>query len=371
MKLRQNLWECVLLVGVLLGHMPALAEEWRRSGSMPMTLEYDSNPTLSATNKQGVSRTKITPTYNLIGTYGVDEIKAGLALRLERSSNEAISQNREDPILSLGWRRQTQTGEFGLVANYEQASTRFTELDETGQQLRDGTRTTQSLGGKWRSTVSERSTLSADGNYKQVDYDQSGLTDYANLTAGLTYSYAWSERIEPFIRVAASHYEPSGSTLPSSDNSTLMVGVKWKESEHLEWTGQAGASRVSGATSDTGWIGSLAMRYLGKRYDLLLDAGRYVKDSGQGGFVESDQIKGAWSYALGERTRTGVDVSWRDNKSANPNTIRQLTVWAGYELSQFWNARLYYQRRERQQTGFADATGDLLGLSLIYAHPGF
>ena len=294
-KLRQNLLGWALTAGALLGllgHVPALADEWRQSGSVPMTLEYDSNPTLSANNKQSVWRTKILPAYNLIGTYGVDEIKAGLALRIERSSDEAISQNREDPILSLGWRRLTQTGEFGLVANYEQASTRFTELEETGQQLRDGTRTTQSLAGNWRSTISERSTLSADGNYKQVSYDQGGLTNYANLTAGLTYSYAWSERIEPFVRGTASHYEPSGSTLPSSDHTSLMGGVKWKASEYLEWTAQAGASSVSGATSDTGWIGSLAVHYLGPRYDLLLDAGRYVKDSGQGGFIESDDIKG-------------------------------------------------------------------------------
>ena len=358
-------------VGLLLGHMPAFASDWRQSGSLLMTLEHDSNPLLSPTSKKGVSRTIIAPNYNLTGTYGADEFKAGLGLRIERSSDKNIRENRDDPELSFGWQRQTETGGLGLTAKYDEASARFSELAESGLVIRDGKRKTQSLAGNWRSAVSERTSLAADAEYKSVIYDGGALTDFTNLTGGLTFGYAWSERIEPFIRAAASHYEPSGSTLPSSDNTSLLGGVKWKSSEYLEWTAQAGANRVSGRTSDTGWIGSLALRYLGPRNDFSLDVGREVNASGQGGFVESDQIRGAWSYALGERARTGVDVSWRDNKGINPNTLRQLTVWAGYELSQFWNARLYYQRRERLQNGLADATGNVLGLTLVYAHPGF
>ena len=128
--------------------------------------------------------------------------------------------------------------------------------------------------------------------------------------------------------------------------------------------------------SDTGWQGSFALRYLGPRYDASFDIGRSIAASGEGGYVESDQIKGTLGYAIDERTRSGLDASWQDNKGIAPNTMQQFGAWASHELSPFWNARLYYRHKQRQQNGLlrttqTDASGDVLGLTFIYTHPDF
>ena len=350
---------------------PAVADKWHRSVSLPVSIDYDSNSTLSSTGKTALWITRAVPNLSLTGTYGSDEIKAGLALQIEEPSDKRIAMSRQDPSVSLDWRRQTQTGEFGVAAKYDEASTRVSELQESGLVVRDGTRTTSLIAGSWRSTVTERSSLTADVEHKAVAYGSGTLTGFSNSTLGMTYGYAWSERIEPFLRVSSSHYAPDSVAVASSDNQALTGGVKLKVSEQLEWTGQAGTSKVSGQTESTGWQGSFVLRYTGTQSDLSIDAGRAISPSGEGGFVKANQIKGAWGHAIDERTRAGLDASWRDSKGNTPNTMNQLGAWASRELSPFWNARLSYQHKQRQQSGQADASANLLGVTLIYVHPDF
>jgi len=363
----------LLAAGCTLGSVPVLAGEWDQSVSLPTSLEYDSNLPLSATKKQGVSRLIIVPAYSLVGTYGIDELKAGLGLHVERSSDQRVSMNREDPNLLLGWRRLTETGEFSLTTKYDQVSSRQAELQDTGRVATDSTRKTGSLGGVWRSAVTEFSTLTADADYKTVSYDAGTQTNFNNLSAGIKWDYAWSERIEPFLRFSVSHYDPdkTTATVASSDYYTVTGGVKMKASEHLEWTAQGGPSRVSARTSDTGWQGSFDMQYRGDRYDAAFNMGRSMTVSGDGGFVAANRVTGTFGYTIDERSGAGFAASWQDNKGNNPNTMQQLGAWASHELSPLLHGRLYYQHKLRRQDGQPDASGDVLGVTLVYSPRGF
>jgi hypothetical protein len=373
LKLRCRTRLLLLAAGCTLGSVPVLAGEWEQSISLPATIEHDTNLPLATTNKQGVSRLIVVPAYSLVGTYGLDELKAGLGLRVERSSDQRISIDREDPNLLFGWRRQTETGEFGLTATYQEVSSRAAELENTGGIAPDSTQKTGSLKGLWRSAVTERSTLSTDADYKMVSYDGGTQTDYKNLVAGISWNYTWSERIEPFLRFSASHYEPDKTTVSvaKSDYYAATVGVKVKASEHLEWTAQGGPGRVSARTTDTGWQGSFDMKYRGDRYDVGFSMGRSVTTSGDGGFVASDRVASTFGYIIDERSSLGLFASWQDNKGDNPNTMQQLGASVSHELSQFWHARLYYQHKLRRQDGQSDASGDVLGVTLVYSPQSF
>ncbi len=363
----------LLTVGGTLGSVPVLAGDWQQSVSLPTTLEHDSNVSLSATNKQAVSRLIVLPAYSLVGTYGINELKAGLGLRVERSSQQRASINRNDPNFQFGWRRLTETGEFGLTAKYDEVSSREAALLETGSVTADNTRKTKSLGGLWRFAASELSTLTFDADYKKVSYDAGAQTDFNNLAAGLTWAYTWSERIEPFLRFAVNRYDPdkSTATVNSSDYSTVTAGVKIKTSENVEWSAQGGPGHMSARTGESGWQGSLGMQYRGERYDTTLNIGRSSAPSGDGGFVASDRVTGTFGYTIGERSGLGFSASWQGNKGNNPNTMQQLGGWGSHELSPFLHARLYYQHKLRHQNGQPDASGDVLGITLVYSPPGF
>ncbi len=363
----------LLTVGGTLGSVPVLAGDWQQTISLPTTLEHDSNLSLSATNKQAVSRLIVLPAYNLVGTYEINEFTAGLGLRVERSSNQRASFNRNDPNLQFGWRHLTETGEFGLTAKYDEVSSRAAALEETGSVTIDSTRKTKSLGGLWRFAASELSALTFDAGYTRVSYDAGAQTGFNNLAAGIAWNYAWSERIEPFLRFSINRYDPekSTATVTASDYSTVTGGVKIKTSERLEWTAQGGPSRISTLPGKTGWQGNLSMQYRGDRYDTSLNIGRSSAPSGDHGFVASDRAGGTFGYTVDERSGVGFSASWQGNKGNNPNTMQQLGGWASHVLSQFLHARLYYQHKMRHQNGQPDASGDVLGISLVYSPPVF
>lgn len=336
-----------------------------------MTLESESNPTLVLNGGAKLGRTRVVPDYRLSGTFGVDQVGAGLALQVERSSDRNISLPRQDPSLFLNWRRQTLTGEFGLSTKYQEASTGTSELSETGLIARDGTRKTQSVSGNWRSAISDYSSLAANADRTSVAYDSGTLTNYTNTSVGLTYSYVWSERSEPFFRLETSHYAPDGAAAgTSSTSNTLTGGVQVKISENLGLTAQAGRRKVSSAGPGV-LQGSIAFRHTGQNQSTMLEVSRSSSASGAGGFVESDLLKGGWSYNIDARTQSGIDVSRNNTKGLAANTMKQLGAWVSHELSPHWIARLNYQYRQRQQSGTPDASSGLLGLSLIYSHPDF
>lgn len=359
----------ILGVGCTLAS-PVLAGDWQRSVSVPVTYETDSNPTLAAQGSETLRRMKVAPSFKLTGSFDVDDLWANASLLVERSSNRSVSLPRRDPGLQVGWRHLLAAGEYGLVANYREASTRVAELEETGLITRDGTRRTRSIGANWRMATSERGTAAATADYSSVDDDGATGAGSRNTSVNLSYTYALSDRFEPFLRVMASHYVPANAGV-TSDNTSVTAGAQIKGSDNLEWTVQGGPSRVSAAASATRWQGSLALRHAGIRHAATLEVGRSVSATGTSGFVESDRLRGSFTYTVGEHTHTGLDVSRARTKGLAANTMDQLSIWASHDLSQYWNARVNIIHKQRRQAGLDAASADMVGLTLIYSHLGF
>jgi hypothetical protein len=350
----------------------AHAATWQSSIAVPSSVEYDSNPLLLTSGEKGVTRTIIAPEYSLVGTAGRDEFQFGLGAYVVRSSDTNIVTDREDPRLKLGWQRETETGGFGLTAKYEESSTLSTAVQETGVVATDGTQKLYTLGGNWHTALSERSTLLNETDYTHVTYDIPTLINYDELANRLTWSYAWSEQTEVFTRLGVRRYEPEkGSAVASSSNSyTPTVGVNFQLSEQFKGTVYAGVNQVSGSGESPKGQGGLTLQYTGERFDAIVDAGRSTVASGDGGFVEADNLKGTFSYAIDEIRRTGFDASWQDTKGQTPNTLRNYSAWISQELSPFWIARLSFTYKERQQDGLPDASANIVGMTLVYSYPG-
>lgn len=318
-----------------------------------------------------MTRTIIAPDYSLVGTSDQDEFQFGLGVNVVRSSNTSIVSDREDPRLKLGWQRETETGAFGLTARYEESSTLSSTVQETGVVVSDGTQKMTSLAGNWRTALSERSTLLNEIEYSHVTYDIDSLTNYDELSNRLSYTYAWSERVELFTRFGARRYEPDeGSAVASSNSYTPDIGMNYQISERLRGSVYVGANQISGTDSGPTSQGGFTLYYTGERVETSIDAGRTTLASGDGGFVETENLRGTWSYSIDETRRTGFDASWQDTKGQTPNTLRNYGAWFSQELSPFWIARLSYTYKQRQQDGLPDATANVVGLTLTYSYPG-
>lgn len=361
---------------ILILPFPGLAQAaiWHSSVAVPMSVEYDSNPQLMTSGEKGATSTSIAPEYDLVGTYGRDQLHLGLGVTVLRSSDTSVVSDREDPDLALGWERETERGRYGFTGRYVENSTLSSVVQQTGVVTTDGTQKLYSLGGNWSTALTERNTLSNETEYRNVRYDISTLTDYDELSTRFDWTYAWNERTDLFTRFSAKRYEPDDS-LDGNDASTNdyspSVGVKYQFSERLQGGLRAGVNRLSGAEGGTSGEGGLELHYQGERLDASIAADRSSVASGEGGYAEVDQVQGAWSYAVDERSQLGMDASWQDSKGSTPNTLRKVGAWASCELSPFWLVRLSLVYQERQQDGLPDATGKVLGLSLTYRFPDF
>lgn len=358
----------IMLAALVLYSGQGWAASWQQAWSARVSTEYDTNPTMSPTNPGGIWRALLEPGYKLKRTGGANELNAGAALLIARTSNKTLSQDRNDPSVFLDGRRQSDAGEFGLSAKYDEVATRIAEIDNAGPFIADGTRVSRTISGSWSKALSERSTLWADGSYQGVSYKGGPYVNYANQTAGLKLSHAWSEGSMSYLRVSNVKYVPAGGG-PSSSLANATLGWNWKVADDLEGTLQTGKSRSSAAQMST--QGMAEVKYTGQRTWFVLNANRQVTPSGLGGFVTADQAKVSWSYALSERSNTGIDLGWGKSHFTTDIINRTAGAWLQHELNSFWVVRTNYLHKISEQDGVGRASSNILGIALVYTHTDF
>ena len=369
LKLRQFAGMLIPFAGLMFYTGQSFAATWQQALSARATTEYETNPALSSTNQSRTRRFLIEPDYTLARADGVDELKAGLALQIVRSSNQAVSLNREDPRAFLNWSHQSNVGEFGISARYEEMATRATEMDSTGLTTVDGTRTTRTTAASWSKALSERSTLSADGAYSSVFYKNGANVDYVTRSGGLKLSHEISEGVVPFINMSYVDQKLAGS-VSSSRRVNAILGLNWKTTERLNLTTYAGRSRSNTASSGSTNQYGLAAQYVGQLTGFSIKADRQTSPSGLGGFITSDQISSSLSHDFSERNKAGIDMGWRKNRSITNDINRNMDAWFQHDLSAFWHIRAHCLRRIREAGIVGRASSNLIGITLTYRNSG-
>lgn len=359
-------------VVILCSHQSG-ADPWQQAWSAQVSTEYDSNPAMIQASQIQASKVEVwrsifEPSYTLHGTNGVNELGAGVALQVARSSNKVLSPNREDARGFLNWQRHSNTGEFGLSGVYDEAATRNTAIDNTGPGFADSTRASRTLSAQWSQALSERANFGLDGSYEKVSYKGGAFTNYVSRSGGMKLDYAWSEYSVPFFRMSYADYKPDyyGSSLSRLTN--VVLGCNWKISDYLQWSLQGGRSKVDGAKAST--QGAATIQYLGQRARVDVNASRQVTTSGLGGFIKVDQAKGSWSYIWSEHSKTGIDLEWQKNHYITTITQNTAGTWLQYDTNQFWRTRMYYLHKINRDA-LGKAYSNILGVAVTYTPAGF
>jgi hypothetical protein len=368
LKLRRFLGSAIMLTALVLYSDQGWSASWQQAWSARAFAEHESNPTMAPAYGISIWRSVFEPSYKFKGTDGVNELNAGLDLQIARSSNKMLSPNRDDPSAFVGWRRQTETGALGLSADYDQVGTRITAIDNTGPGLADNTRTSRKISANLSQALSERSNVALDGAYQHVSYQGGNFIDYVTRSGGMKLSYAWDERSTPFLRLSYVDYEPANGS-PPSYLANVLLGWNWKISDYLEWTLQGGRTKIKD-TQKMGTQGAVTVQYTGQRIGWALNADRQVSPSGFGGFITVDQVQGNWSYALSERSKTGIDFGWQKNYLSPAIATTTAGAWLQQDINSFWGTRMYYLHKFSKQVGIS-ANSNILGVALTYTPADF
>lgn len=349
---------------------PVLSATWTKGVTLPVTLEFDTNPAMAANSPHGVWRLKGSPGISLDAVQGLDQWTADVKLQVERSSDKTIVLDREDPNVTVAWKRLLEKGELGITGHYVEASTRLSEFQDTGLVTKDGSRTTESISAYWTRAISERLTLLLNGEYRKLKYDAGNQTGNKNQSVTGRLNYSLTENLTPYVTVSFSRFAPDGG---GGDTKSLagLGGLGWQLNDKLSGDVQLGLNRTSTGSADkVDWQGAATIDYVDERSKYLLSYSRTTGSAGASSSITADRVNGTWVHNLNEIDSVGVALNWRKNRGANPIENRSLNAWYGRDISQGWNVRLSCEYKDTDR-GSGSAIARIFGATLTYSTPDF
>ena len=348
----------------------------QQSLTIPLSLEYNSNPRLSTSNGQSVDRVILVPDYSITSSQGSNQWFAQASLRLEQTSDQTISQNRNDPSLNLGWTHDYETGQFGINALVDSQSTRVSEFADSGLVSEDNTRNTRRLSLNWLNNLSERTSLTLNGIATNVTFDDlatTGLVNYRNELVNARFSYDLSEQVVTFTQLSFSRYKPQGLTGVNSEIKSADIGLTWNVNEKFNMTTSAGINEIKSEGSIQGigrWQAMLNMQYTTLLTNSHLSLSKNYIPGSTGIINETNQITAGWTYSLSDKENLVVDISWYQNLTLNETVTKSLAANYTRQISLSWDFRLSAVHRNRNDN-LTTASSNSIMTSIIYNLPDF
>lgn len=351
-------------LSVLSASHHAGAVEIQKQVLVPLGVEYDTNPDMSPATRYPVWRYTATPRLILNIDDGSNTWLVDGSVLVQRNSNDdAVLKHREDPSITLGWRRVLERGTIAANARYAEASSRNTEFRTTGFLAEEGTTYTKAVDATWTHSLSERLLFSLAGLHDDISFTGVGLTNYTLSTVTPTLTYSLNERVDPFVQLRYSHLNPEDG-IDSSDLTAVVVGVNVKASEKFSWGVRAGGNNISGLESRTPWTGGVTAEYTTDKTRTTFELARTIAGAGIGGFLESDDLRAGWAYDISQINRAGVDLLLHDSRG-DEYKARQLGGWFERDLGRHWMTRLTLVRKESEYAG-EEAGANVLGVAVIF-----
>ncbi len=361
----------IILASFIFYSEQSWADLWHSDLTAELGTDYAVDPALLPGNSTGVWLDKFNPSYALTRTDGPDQLKAEAGLKVVKSSNLTQSANRTDPDASLNWLRQSNVGEFGIVAKYEQLATR--EIPDYASQLTiDSTRDTRTLSASWSKALSERNTLSANVADMGVNFTGGGTyTNFTSRSGTVKFAHGLSENVVPFLSTSYVEMELAGGGT-SIHVISPMLGVNWKASEHLDSTLQVGQSREYGVSNGSALAYqdpqfAAEVDYKGEKTELTLKADHLTIPSGLGGFITANHDSGILTYNLSERNTAGFELKWIRDYTITNDGYGTMETWLKHDLDALWAVKTHYIHRLHERGDIGSASSNVLGVSLIYS----
>lgn len=349
---------------------------WIYSLSVPSDLEYDSNPLMSSTQSQSVTRLRTMPQLHARYQGDRDELEINGGIALERSSDPQVSADRQDPRVRADWRHATPVGGYGMYMALEQEAYRSADVAVQVPRELDGTRRLVDFGANWTYTVDPNHTLSANAHQERVTFDAGQIADYWLSAATVQFSGVTSERTSWYTSAAAQSYRPAATPgLPSSHENSgsfgVLAGYRRALTESMDLDLGAGLVRFTGPLPDTGWQGTAKLTYKGPRLDAWMEASRRPDvDTASSRMSLTSIARVGVRYALDERSGLGLTASASRFHAFEDTSAKELTAVYDRQLTRFWSMAVRAQYRARtDQAG--SATANLVSLTVKYLNPDF
>lgn len=344
--------------------------------SISTGVEYDSNPAFTSSKPQSVWRFTALPTYTASLVEDRNRWFTTAGLSLQRSTDSALSESRQDPSLLVGWEHEYERGSFNVIANYSKTSSRLNEFTSNGVVDQDGSATSKSISASFARLLTDRLNLSAAGQYLQINYQGSGLSNYNTTSLSSSLTYELNEKVSPFVQIGVSKLNSEAGNRQSNNQSnnqsnlseSLLIGTKAELRPNLNMSASLGINHQQ--ESGNGLVTNLTMTYLAEKYNVQGSLSRNVSASGLGEFQKTNNLNLRYAYELSDKARVGSDFSWSNNSSVGGNSTLQIGGWYSKEITESLQLRLNLNLKQLS-SGSQSANSNIVGISINYNTPVF
>ena len=343
---------------------------------LPLTFEHETNPGFSSTVEQPINRAIFVPNYSLVVNNGTEQLTATASLRVERSSDQTISEDRNDPSINLVWQQDYETGNFSVAALMNEQSTRVSEFTDSGLVYADNTRNTRTATINWLNNLTEITSLTLNGTITDVTFDRqvtAGLVDYTYEFLNTRLSYSLGEQTQSFAQLSFSRFKPEDINGIVNETRSYDVGLTWQANEIFNMTVSAGANETESNLSDSStksWQAMFSMQYTTLRTNSHLSVSRNQTPSSTGSINEMNQLTAGWTYNLSEIDNIALGFNGVQNLTLNNTETKSLSVNYTRQINLSWDFRLSILDRNINDN-LTSVTSNSVMASIIYNLPNF
>ena len=340
-------------------------------GTVEVGTDYHSNiQFLDDKIEESVYIYSIVPEYKVSALDGKNKWFGSLGIRLEKSSNQTIRDDRDDPFGKIGWQRELENGKLELAADYVKQSSRQTQFGQTGVLAVDGSTVAKSASAVWLHGITPKLDLTTNAEYQDTAFSGvSELSDFNTKNLGFELMYKFNERVKPYVGVVATDYKANGLLGNSRIKyQTYTAGADVTLNPKFSFNASAGMVQFNSSSQDE-LVGGVTASYLGNRYQVQGTLARTVFPTGLNNIEVGDQLRVDYSYSLTEVSRFGVGTAATQNKSGIDT--QDITGFYDYDLSRSWLMHVEVGQRYLKTAGVESADDTQLGVFFTYTGPKF
>lgn len=345
----------------------AFSAEYIQTANVNAGFELDSNPRM-VSDEKSVWLNKVSPKYTITRTDDLNEQYFRFGYLLQRSSDELLSVDRDDPTVDLGWIHSFEKSLMSISARFNKSATRSSEIDESGELVGDADRISREFNANFTHLLNERIRMNIGGGYSNIDYvGNTTLNGFDTKKLNSSISYDLTPNIQSFLSISKVNQERVlGETIVVN----TMVGLNWQYSDVLSAGISVGRNKLSGDVSGQGSAFMSNIKYLTENINSSLEVSRTVSPTGLNGFIESDKVKVNIGYDIDDNYTSKFSYGFNKNNTLNTNQTQIYRFSLDRKITKLWSANMYVVHKDLQND-FRSASANVLGIGLQYNHPDF
>ncbi|MEM7504859.1 MAG: hypothetical protein AAF417_22710, partial [Pseudomonadota bacterium] len=295
---------------------------------------------------------------------------------------ERTDENSLDLGADASLRHRTERSVFSLAGNVARATTRTTEIEDSGRDLSDSERISVGGNGSWSYSLTERMAAGIQGGGSYVTYDTNQFDDFRTLTGGTFATYQVTQ--QDSVRVNATYTNFETLTGPDNTSDVVVVNGVWTHVFHPQWQAsltlggnytseeedvQVGNTTVTQKDNQFGFDAGASVTYTEERGSISGSFTHGIAPSGVGRLVRRNALTLNTSYRATPTITFGFSTSFIQQEALSGSSDDRNFVSAEPGVSwQFlpeWSARVAYRFRTQQldDEGRAYSNGGLASVT--------